>query len=305
LGREAASRAINEAKVKEAENRKTGEIGVANADRDREMSVAKTETQKATEVSKQISLKDIAVAEADRDRRTRSASLDAEAIQGENQSLIQIAQSNSEKQVKEADAYQSAESARAIAQGRVKESEVEAQTKVELRKQEQVRAQLEASVIIPEKANQEKLLIEADTQKLSVIKAAEAEAESIRLEAEARAFGEYQLLSQKAKGFKELIESAGSAEAAVKLFMIEQLPRITQIQVEALKNIKFDKVVVWDSGNGSDGGANSTAGFVQNLFKILPGMQEVYEMVGKTLPSMVDINPEKPSGPVDIESKEL
>jgi flotillin len=232
------------------------------------MSVAKTDTQKATEVSKQIALKDVAVAEADRDRRTKSASLDAEAIQGENQSLIYIAQSNSEKQVKEAEAFQTAESAKALAQGKVQESQVEAQTKVELRKQEQVKAQLEASVIIPEKANQEKLLIEADTQKLSAIKAAEAEAETIRLEAEARAFGEYQLLSQKAKGFKELIESAGSADAAVKLFMIEQLPRITQIQVEALKNVKFDKVVVWDSGNGSDG-TNSTAGFVQNLFKIL------------------------------------
>jgi flotillin len=307
LGREAASRAINEAKVKEAENRKTGEIGVANADRDREMSVAKTETQKATEVSKQIAMKDIAVAEADRDRRTRSASLDAEAIQGENQSLIQIAQSNSEKQVKEAEAYQTAESAKALAQGRVTESQVEAQTKVELRRQEQVKAQLEASVIIPEKANQEKLLIEADTQKLSSIKAAEAEAEAIRLEAEARAFGEYQLLSQKAKGFKELIDSAGSAEAAVKLFMIEQLPRITQIQVEALKNIKFDKVVVWDSGNGSGGeGTNSTTGFVQNLFKMLPGMQEVYEMIGKTLPSMVDINPNyTPTTPVDVESTEV
>lgn len=291
LGREAASRAINEARVKEAENRKTGEIGVANADKEREMSVAKTETQKTAEVSKQMSLKDISVAEADRDRRTKSAELDAQAIESENQSSIRVAMSNAEKQIKEAEAYKESESARALAVGKVEESKFVAETQVQLKRQEKVKAELEASIVIPEKINQEKTLIAADTQRQSVIKSAEGEAESIRLNYEARAYGEYQILSQKAKGFRELIESAGSPEAAVQLFMIEQLKELSQINVEALKNVKFDKVVVWENGGSGSNGVNSTTGFVQGLFKMLPMMEEVFNMTGKTLPGIFNINP--------------
>jgi hypothetical protein len=39
----------------------------------------------------------------------------------------------------------------------------------------------------------------------------------------------------------------------------KKLPELVRTQVEAVKNIKIDKITVWDSGNNGDNGAGSTA----------------------------------------------
>jgi len=62
---------------------------------------------------------------------------------------------------------------------------------------------------------------------------------------------------------KALVEAAGdSPDAAVKLIIADKLEELTRIQVEAIKNIKIDKVTVWDSNNGSgEQGKTATANF--------------------------------------------
>jgi uncharacterized membrane protein YqiK len=86
LGQEAAAKAINEAKVRVAEQEKLGEIGKA---------------------------------EAVRETRIRTAEANAEAVKGENEAKIEIANSESNRREKEAEAQRRlAESAAASAQGR-------------------------------------------------------------------------------------------------------------------------------------------------------------------------------------------
>jgi flotillin len=57
---------------------------------------------------------------------------------------------------------------------------------------------------------------------------------------------------------------------------VEQIPTMVDSAAKAISNIKFDKVIVWDGGNG-DGGAS---GFVQNMVRSLPPMMSVIEEVG-------------------------
>ena len=65
--------------------------------------------------------------------------------------------------------------------------------------------------------------------------------------------------------------------------MIEKLEEIVAKQVEAIKNIKIDKITVWDSAGG-DGKNSSTANFVSNLIKSVPPLQDVASMAGVQLP---------------------
>ena len=60
--------------------------------------------------------------------------------------------------------------------------------------------------------------------------------------------------------------------------MTEKIEEIVTLQTEAIKNIKIDKVTVWDSGSG-DGGS-STSNFMSNLIKSLPPLHEVAGMAG-------------------------
>ena len=82
------------------------------------------------------------------------------------------------------------------------------------------------------------------------------------------------------------------------------------MQVEAIRNLKIDKITVWDGGNGS-GDKSSTAGFASSLIKSLPPLHEVAGMAGIDLPSylgkMVDEpgsakvpTPQPPPVPKDV-----
>ena len=67
--------------------------------------------------------------------------------------------------------------------------------------------------------------------------------------------------------------------------MIEKLPELVKTQVEAVKNIKIDKITVWDSGNNGDNGAGSTANFVAGMMKTVPPLNDLFNMAGLNLPT--------------------
>ena len=91
------------------------------------------------------------------------------------------------------------------------------------------------------------------------------------------------LLESKAEGYRKLVESVGGdAQAASTLLMIEKLEELVARQVEAISNLKIDKITVWDSGGNGDG--SSTSNFIANLFKSLPPLQAISEMAGVQLP---------------------
>ena len=65
--------------------------------------------------------------------------------------------------------------------------------------------------------------------------------------------------------------------------MTEKIEHIVTMQVEAIRNIKIDKVTVWDSAGDGKGGS-STAAFLSSLIKSLPPLQDVAGMAGLELP---------------------
>ena len=77
--------------------------------------------------------------------------------------------------------------------------------------------------------------------------------------------------------------AGGNADSAVKLIVADKLQDLMQIQVDAIKNIKIDKVTVWDSGNAENGGS-STANFLAGMMKSIPPMSELFKQAGMELP---------------------
>ena len=52
----------------------------------------------------------------------------------------------------------------------------------------------------------------------------------------------------------------------------------------AIRNIKIDKVTVWDGGNASGDGSSATSNFVSSLVQSLPPIHDVAKMAGVDLP---------------------
>lgn len=86
---------------------------------------------------------------------------------------------------------------------------------------------------------------------------------------------------------RQLVEAAGGdADAAVKLIVADKLEQLIAIQVEAIKNIKIDKITVWDTGSGADG-KGSTANFLSGLMKSVPPLGELFKQAGMELPDFL------------------
>lgn len=102
------------------------------------------------------------------------------------------------------------------------------------------------------------------------------------MEAEARGIEE--ILLKQASGLAEIVKAAGgNADDALKLMLTDKMEDLLRIQVDSIKNIKFDKITVWDGGNTADG-KGSTANFLSGLMKSIPPMNDMFDMAGMKLP---------------------
>jgi flotillin len=64
--------------------------------------------------------------------------------------------------------------------------------------------------------------------------------------------------------------------------MLEHLDTLAETSAKAIANVKFDKIVVWDSGQGN----GATSNFLQNMSRALPPMMQVVrDIAGVELPS--------------------
>ena len=105
----------------------------------------------------------------------------------------------------------------------------------------------------------------------------------MKMEAEAR--GLQEKLVKQAEGFARIVAAAGGDPAkAANLMITDKMEDLVRIQVDAIKNIKFDNITVWDS-NGKEG--SSTANFVQSIAKAVPPMRDLYNMAGMELPEIL------------------
>jgi hypothetical protein len=62
------------------------------------------------------------------------------------------------------------------------------------------------------------------------------------------------------------------------MLMLEHIEELSKTAAQAISNVKFDKVVVWDGG-GLDG-KNGTAGFLRGLAGALPPMMHMMRDIG-------------------------
>ena len=273
IGKKAAAEAINKAKVDVAREQKVGAIGEAENNRD--MVVSVRENSAEAEKGKK---------KAEANQRVFVAEQEAAAVDGENSSKAQIAESNSKLAVRSAEAYRVAEVANREAEAAIQK----AQYDVEIQR-------LAAAEIAKKETDRRQIQIAAEAEADRLRTVAKGEADGVLLKYQAEAEGQRTLLAGKAAGYRELVESTGgNAQAAATLLMIEKLEDIVARQAQAISNLKIDKVTVWDSAGG-EGKGSSTANFVSSLVKSLPPLQDVASMAGVELPSYLGKVKEAPA----------
>ncbi|MBD5145720.1 MAG: flotillin family protein [Ruminococcus sp.] len=319
LGKEAAAKAINDAKKSVAEKDRDGAIGEANARKDQRIQVAAANAaaiegendakiavaqseavrrQKEAEAdAKATNDAKIAVAQTSRDgeigqanamkeQRIQVAAANAAAIEGENNAKVSVAQSEANRREKEAEALKIAISAEAVQAAKAKEEAYEAQREAEEKRAEVEMATQKADVIVKAQIEKEKAEIAAEAEAEVLRRKARGEADALYAKMEAEARGAQEILQKQAEGMRSLIEAAGDADSAVKMVVADKLEELMRIQVDAIKNIKIDKVTVWDSGKNGDGNT-ATADFIAGMMKAVPPLNEVFKQAGMELPALL------------------
>lgn len=296
LGKEAAAKAINEAKVSVAEQEKLGETGKAEADRDKDTQIAETRRDRDVRIADTSRDREISLANARRDEtigkadaesttRIRTAEADAKAVEGENITKISIAQSDASRREEEAKALRIATAAENVQKAAALEESYIAEQKAEKERAKKDAATYNANVVVPAEIEKQKKIIEAEAAAESAREHARGEADAIFAKMEAEARGLNEILTKQAEGFKEVVDAVGGdATHAFQMLLLEKLPEIVKTQVEAVKGIKIDKVVVWDNGSGGKNGKGGTAGFVSGLMGTVPPLQDLFNMAGMQLP---------------------
>ena len=160
-----------------------------------------------------------------------------------------------------------------------------AEQKAETARSERERSTQIANVVVPAEIAKQRAVIEAQADAERIRENAKGEADAIYAKMEAEAKGLYEILTKQAEGYKQVVEAAGGDPGqAFQLLLIEKLPELVKTQVEAVKNIKIDKITVWDSGNNENGNG-STANFVSGMMKTVPPLNDLFNMAGLNLPS--------------------
>ena len=253
LGKEAAAKAINDAKISVAEEDKKGSIGEANARMEQRIRVAEAESA---------------------------------AIDGENKAKAEIALSRATLREKEAEASRLAVTAEKVKEAQALEESYAAQEKAEVSRASREKATKEADVIVAADIEKRKLEIEAEAVAEQIRRKAQGEADAIYAKMSAEARGIMEKLTKQAEGMDALVKSAGSSDEAVRLLIADKLEAIVAEQVKAISGVRIDKVTVWDNGASSDG-KTATAGFLSGLLKSLPPLEDLYRMAGLEMPEFL------------------
>ncbi|RJU87649.1 MAG: flotillin family protein [Candidatus Poseidoniales archaeon] len=262
IGKKAASTAVEQARVDVANAERDGAIGKAEADRTKDIQVAKN-TAEAEKGRK----------EAEADQRVYVEQQEALAVGGENAAQAEIARANADLAEAEASAKQRADVATA-----------QSEAAIAMATYDEEEQKLRASEIARETVAKQQVEIAAEAEAERQRRIARGEADAILAKYNAEAEGIQNVLESKAKGYSSLVSSAsGDPKAAATLLMVEKIEAMVNAQTEAIRNLKIDKITVWDSGNNADGNS-ATSNFVSSLVQSLPPIHDVAKMSGVELP---------------------
>ncbi len=279
LGKEATSQAVNEAKKAVAERNRYGSVGQAMAEKGQRIEVASAESDAKT-----------GEANAMQRQRTSISAAEATAVEGENRAKVTIAHSDAERRQRQAEAMKLAVSSEKINEAETLEVAYLAEQKAETGRAQREKATQHANIIVPAEIDKQKIEIDAEADAESIRRIAKGNADAIFFKMEAEAKGLFEVLSNQANGFKQLVDASGTKnpQDAVMLMIADKLPELVATQVEAIKNIKIDKITVWDNMGGGNGeGKSTTSDFVSSMIGTLPPFNELFKMAGMELPSFL------------------
>jgi flotillin len=302
LGQEAAAKAINEAKIKVAKEVRLGSIGQAEEQQIQTVKVAEATTKadigqaQATQeqrvrVAEANTQAEIGEADANREQRIRVAEANtlaevgeaqffAQANQGKNEANIQVANSDAERDIQIAEAQRKGEAAKKVAEAKALEESYHAQRSAELARSGRDKARMEADEVVREDIEKQKAVISAQAEAERLREIARGEADALLAKFKAQAEGTEALLTKQAEGFQRLVEAAGGdPNSAIGYLMIDKLTQLAEIQVNAIKDLEIDKVIVYDNGNGQ-----SVGNFVQGLYGMMPQLNDFLQQAGMNLP---------------------
>jgi flotillin len=237
LGKEAAAKAINDAIISVSQKDRDGAIGQA---------------------------------QALQDQRVQVAAANAKAVDGENTAKIQVANSNADRRSREAEAERIAIASEKVQAAKALEEAYAAEKIAEDARAHRKEAEQGADIIVPAQIDKKKIEIDAEAEAEQIRRIAKGDADAIFLKKEAEAKGLYEILTKQAEGLDRIVKASGDdPKDAVLLLIADKLPELVKTQAEAIKNIKIDKVTVWENGGGKDG-KTSTSNFISGLYKSVP-----------------------------------
>ncbi|MFC1623489.1 flotillin family protein [Patescibacteria group bacterium] len=256
LGKKAASEAINKAKVDVAENDRDGATGAANAQQMERVNVA---------------------------------GADAKAVEGENEAKVTIANSNASRREQTAEAERKGTAAENVKHAEALQESYGAEKSAEEARAKKEAATQQANVIVPAEIAKQKAEIDADAEAEKLRREAKGRGDATYEEMSGQARGTLEILTKQAEGLKQIVEAAGGdPKNAAMLMVIDKLPELTRIQVDAIKNLKIDKITVWDNNGGGNGdGKSSTANFLSGIMGAVPPLNELFQQAGMNLPEFL------------------
>lgn len=247
LGQRAASEAINKARIEVAQQDRNGAVGSA---------------------------------QAMQEQRVQVADADALAVSGENRARAIEADSEAQLRVARAEAKRLGDASEAVKTAASEREGYEAEREAEKARAERDRATQYANSVVPAEIERDRIRTEAEGDKAKAVLDGQAEGEAMHARLSGEAEGRRDILQKMADGFREIVIAAGGdPDAAARLMIVDKLDAIVAAQATAISNIDFEKVVVYDGGNGQ-----AASNFLGGLTQALPSLHEFAQMAGIDLP---------------------
>ncbi|WP_330112604.1 SPFH domain-containing protein (plasmid) [Cetobacterium somerae] len=267
LGKKASAAARSGSEISIAEQEKNSATAIANSTKEKEVSIAKTNSEKTKQVveykidesaAEQKEIAEIAELEY-------NTSLKKSNIKIETEKKIELNNINSKKEIELSDEKSKQE----ITDEKIVTIKKEYSLSLEEKRIEEI-----TSITIENEANKLTAENELEIAKVTADKTliiAEANAKAIKLEAEANASAETLPFSKRVDIEKRLVEIYG-VDGALKIKLMETLPKLTEHYVDAMNNITIDSINVITNGNEDNRGAigGEIGSTVNNLVSSIP-----------------------------------
>lgn len=208
-------------------------------------------------------LRDAQIAEArtkaETEREQARATQEADVARAQSNMLVAAAQN--ELRVKQADLDRTSLIAERTARAAADEAQARAEKAVEEARVEVTRVRLQVEQVEPARARAQAALADAEAHAAPVIAQGEAQARAL-------------------KAVQDQLVSAG--ERGLTLLYLQQLPDMIDRLATAASNIKIDRLVVMDGGDGK-GAANATQQKLGAMMKLLEAASAQYGIQPETL----------------------